>query len=328
MTVRVEPADWESLTPAWGALHAQARPPAGAFVTPAFQAAWWSVFAARHTLDLHAVSDGDALIGVLPLRRDTTGTTLIGRGDVCDYMDLLAAAGREADVVAALLDHLDVTPAAQCLDLGGLADGSPTLALLPDAAAARGWSLQRETEAVCPVLTLASDWDGYLDGIKTRYRREVRRKMRNLLDGGARVGLDVLEDPAAISEGLPLLLRFMSESRGDKAVFLTEQMAAFFQTLAQRMAPEGLLRLYFFRVDGQRVAAVLCFLAPGELQMYNSGYDPDFGELSVGLASKVFVVRDAIERGLQRLNFLRGEEIYKFQLGAQATPVTRLRLQR
>ena len=120
----------------------------------------------------------------------------------------------------------------------------------------------------------------------------------------------------------------MAGSRADKAGFLTPRMADFFRRLAAAMAPAGLLRLYFFHVDGKRVAAVLCFLADGELQMYNSGYDPDFRELSVGLASKVFVVRDAIERGLARVNFLRGEEPYKFQLGAKPTPVTRLVLQR
>ena len=252
MTVRVEPADWESVTPSWAVLHAQARPAAGAFVTPAFQEAWWSVFAPAQTLDLRVVYHGDTLVGVLPLCRDGADVALIGDPDVCDYMDLLAAPDHETDVAAALLNHLDAPPAAQRMELPGLVHGSPTLAVLPQAAAARGWSVEQQEEAVCPILTLASDWDGYLDSIKTRYRREVRRKMRNLLDGDARVSLEALDDPPAIVEGLPLLLRFMRESRVDKAAFLTEQMAAFFQALVGRMAPPGLLRLYFFRVDGQR----------------------------------------------------------------------------
>ena len=178
------------------------------------------------------------------------------------------------------------------------------------------------------MLQLAPDWDGYLAGIKTRHRREVRRKMRNLLDGGATVALEAIDEPHALIAALPEFLALMAGSRADKAGFLTPRMADFFHRLTAAMAPAGLLRLYFFHVDGKRVAAVLCFLADGELQMYNSGYDPDFRELSVGLASKVFVVRDAIERGLARVNFLRGEEPYKFQLGAKPTPVTRLVLQR
>lgn len=332
MTVTTATADWDALGPEWLALQARACPPAGAFATPQFQAAWWNAFAhagkgSDFAVDLRAVRDGDELVGVLPLMRRDGCVRLIGDSGVCDYMDLVAAPGREGEVVAALLDYLQAG-AAREVELPGLPDGSCSLTLLPEAAAARGWTVEAEPEAVCPVIQLAPDWDGYLDGIKTRHRREVRRKMRNLLDGGAQVALEAVDEPGAIAEALPRFLELMAGSRGDKAEFLTERMSAFFHAIAGRMGPANLLRLYFFQVDGKRVAAVLCFLADGELQMYNSGYDPEYRELSVGLASNVFVVRDAIERGLQRVNFLRGEEPYKFQLGARPTSVTRLRLRR
>ncbi len=329
MSVTTLPADWASVAPEWEALLAAARPPAGAFATPQFQSAWWDACAADSDcrIDLQAVRDGGGLIGVLPLMRHDAGLALVGDPDVCDYMDIVAIPGREDVVVGALLDHLD-TAAATSLTLPGLPHGSGTLTRLPAAAAARGWDVRSEPEAVCPVLQLAPDWDGYLAGIKTRHRREVRRKMRNLLDGGATVALEAIDEPETLIAALPEFLALMAASRADKAGFLTPRMANFFRRLTAAMAPAGLLRLYFFHVDGKRVAAVLCFLADGELQMYNSGYDPDCRELSVGLASKVFVVRDAIERGLVRVNFLRGEEPYKFQLGAKPSPVTRLVLRR
>ncbi|PZC43105.1 MAG: Acetyltransferase involved in cellulose biosynthesis, CelD/BcsL family [Chloroflexi bacterium] len=333
MSLTTAPAEWDRLAPEWAALHAQVCPPAGAFATPHFQSAWWQAFADRPppdhpcTLQLHSVRAGDELVGVLPLMRDDGLLRLIGNADVCDYMDLLAAAGRESEVADALLDHLDDCAATDLL-LPGLPPTSWALALLPSAATARGWDIESQREAVCPVIPLATGWDAYLDVIKTRHRREVRRKMRNLLDGGAKVALEAIDSPDALHAALPEFLALMAASRGDKAEFLTEQMSAFFHGIVESMAPPGLLRLYFFHVDAKRVAAVLCFLAHGELQMYNSGYDPEYRELSVGLASKVFIVRDAIERGLTRVNFLRGEEPYKFQLGAKPTPVTTLRLRR
>ena len=332
MSLSIRPAAWDDVNPEWTALLTRARPPAGAFATPEFQSAWWDAFAAGPgadgcRLDLQAVRDGEELVGVLPLMRRDDAAHLIGDSDVCDYMDLVAAPGREADVVGALLDHLEAGGAAS-LSLPGLPHGSATLEMLPAAATARGWDVRSEPEAVCPVLALAPDWDGYLAAIRTRHRREVRRKMRNLLDGGATVSLEPIDDPEALIGAMPDFLALMAASRGDKADFLTPRMAAFFQGLARRMGPAGLLRLYFFHVDGKRAAAVLCFRACGELQMYNSGYDPGLRELSVGLASKVFVVRDAIERGLARVDFLRGEEPYKFQLGAKPSPVTRLELRR
>lgn len=156
----------------------------------------------------------------------------------------------------------------------------------------------------------------------------MRRKLRNLRDGGAAVEIEIVDQPAALRERLPDFLRMMVDSRGDKAAFLTEQMATFFHTLVARGGLAGIVQLYFLLVDGKRVATVLCLVQAGRLMLYNSGYDPDFRDLSVGIASKVFCLREAIDRGYHELNFLRGDEEYKYQLGAQPSPVTRLILSR
>lgn len=327
MPVEVARESWAALTDDWLALYHHVQPPAGPFVTPLFQASWWDVFDGAPDPHLLSVRDGAALIGVAPLARSGSVMAFLGDHNVSDYMDLLAALGREAEVVEAVLDHFD-TDGVQQADLRGLAESSATLRCIPDAARRRGWTVQAETEAVCPTLPLAADWDSYVASLRGRYRREVRRKLRNLVDGGARVGLDVADEADGIMAGLPTLLTFMSESREDKAAFLTEQMAAFFHTLVSRLAPAGMLRLFFLKLDGVRVAAVLCFVHNDHLLMYNSGYDPQYRNLAVGLASKVLCLRDAIARGMTAVNFLRGEEDYKFQLGGRPVPVTRLRLSR
>ena len=63
-------------------------------------------------------------------------------------------------------------------------------------------------------------------------------------------------------------------------------------------------------------AAVLCFDAGSCLYLYNSGYDPSLAGLSVGLVSKAQCVVWAIENRKQCLDFLRGNEPYKYDLGA------------
>ena len=327
MPVEVQREPWDALAEDWLALYRRVQPPAGPFVTPFFQSSWWDVFDGAPEPHLLSVRDGTKLIGVAPLAWDGGAMAFLGDHNVSDYMDLLAAPGREAEVVEAVLDRFD-TDAVPQADLRGLTESSATLRCLPAAARLRGWSVHAETEAVCPTITLAADWDRYVAGLRGRYRREVRRKLRNLVDGGARVGLDVVEGADGIMAGLPTLLTFMSESRDDKAAFLTEQMAAFFHTLVSRLAPTGMLRLFFLQLDGARVAAVLCFVHNEQLLMYNSGYDPQYRDLAVGLASKVLCLRDAIARGMTAVNFLRGEEDYKYQLGGRPVPVTRLRLSR
>ena len=60
--------------------------------------------------------------------------------------------------------------------------------------------------------------------------------------------------------------------------------------------------------------------------LYNSGYDPAYSHLAVGLISKAHAIRDSIERGLTRFDFLRGEEDYKRRLGGIDREVVSLRL--
>ena len=325
---RVDVAEWAAVAAPWAALVRASLPPAAPFVTPQFLGAWVEAFDAADRVRLRTVREGETLVGVLPLQRlDADRVGFLGDPNVFDYMDLVAAPGAEAAVIAALLDTLDADGVRHA-DLWGLAAGSFTLARLPEAARARGWQVAAETEAVCPIVPLAPTWETYLAGLKGKQRREVRRKLRNLLEFGARVDYEVVDDPAAIRAHLPAFLRLMTDSRGDKAAFLTEQMAAFFHLLVSRLAPEGWVRFVFLLLNGERVAAVLAFPRGDSLLLYNSGYDPAYRDRSVGLASKVICVRDAIDRGMASVNFLRGDEDYKMQLGGRAEPVTRLRLQR
>ena len=102
----------------------------------------------------------------------------------------------------------------------------------------------------------------------------------------------------------------------------------FFRALVRNLTPRRWAHLYLMHLDGACVAAILGFNHGATLVMYNSGYDPAYRDRAVGLASKIFCVRDSITRGKRSLNFLRGEEDYKYQLGGIPSPVMRLRLTR
>jgi CelD/BcsL family acetyltransferase involved in cellulose biosynthesis len=64
----------------------------------------------------------------------------------------------------------------------------------------------------------------------------------------------------------------------------------------------------------------------GTRYLYNSGYDADFSGLSVGIACKLLSIRDAVERGLTRYDFLKGEETYKRRLGGVPVALARCRI--
>ena len=101
-------------------------------------------------------------------------------------------------------------------------------------------------------------------------------------------------------------------------------MEAFFREMTATMAAEGMLRFYFLTFDGEAVASVLNFDLGGQLYMYNSGYDPAYSHYAVGLMSKTLLIKDAIENGRRCVDFLRGDESYKYDLGGKDQQVYRL----
>ena len=56
--------------------------------------------------------------------------------------------------------------------------------------------------------------------------------------------------------------------------------------------------------------------------LYNSGYDPRYSSLSVGLLSKVLLIKDSIQRGRKRFDFLKGSEPYKYHLSGKEVPLS------
>jgi CelD/BcsL family acetyltransferase involved in cellulose biosynthesis len=102
----------------------------------------------------------------------------------------------------------------------------------------------------------------------------------------------------------------------------------FFRRLLEEAGPGCPIGLTFLTVGGRRVAAgVHCETADG-LLYYNAGLDPDARDLSPGVVMIARYVRRAIEAGKRRLDFLRGDEPYKYEWGAVDEPIQRLLVRR
>jgi CelD/BcsL family acetyltransferase involved in cellulose biosynthesis len=81
-------------------------------------------------------------------------------------------------------------------------------------------------------------------------------------------------------------------------------------------------------VAGRRIAAGVTFQTADSLLYYNAGVDPDARELSPGVLMVERYLRRALDHGLTRLDFLRGDEAYKYEWGAVDEPITRLLVRR
>ncbi len=253
-----------------------------------------------------------------------------------DYATLLAAPEHLDVVAGAVAAHLAAPdgPAWDVVDLRRLRCGDPAAEALAAAFGRReqagGWTLNLEREDVCPVVTLpvGGSFDDFLAGLGRTERHEIRRKVRRAEAVGP-VRLTRSIDPLA---DLPAFIELHQKRWGTEGLFPDTPGGAmsrvFFRRLFELLGPDGPLVLSFLSVGERRIGAGVHLEAGRSLLYYNAGIDPDARELSPGVLMVASYVQAALGGGFQRMDFLRGDEPYKYEWGALDEPIQRLLIRR
>ncbi len=285
------------------------------FVLPPWLQVWWHDFGSDAELYLGAFRKGGTIAGVAPLLLRETEASFIGSVDLCDYLDFVIVPGKEVDFFNILLDDLQERGIRR-LNLRPLKPNSSVLTYLVGIAKNRNYDVFRKVEDVSLELDLPSTWQGYLSTLTQKQRHEVNRKLRRLGEAGD-VNYRVVEDSDSLLDSMDLFLRLFRESREDKAIFLTNRIESFFRSLIKATARSGLLRFGILELKASPVAVVMYFDYNNSVFLYNNGYASKYSSLSVGLISKVLCLKDSVERGRGKFDFLKGAEEYKYRLGGK-----------
>ena len=316
MNSQFTPESFDAIYSDWKKLQANS-PVSSIFSSPEWSKAWWQQFGSEAKLHLGAVRYQGKAVGIAPLlvRNDTA--SFIGSSDVCDYLDFVVEPGNEERFFSELLDNLNAEGILR-LELASLRPDSTVLTSLVKIAPRQAWQISCSKEDVSVELDLPATWEEYLQLLSSKQRHELKRKLRRLNEEGE---LNYRHSTDASRHDVDIFLRLFRDSRQDKAAFLTPQMESFFRAVANAMAEQKLLRLNILELDKKPVAATMCFDYKDTMYLYNSGYEPDYSWLSVGVVSKALCIKDSIERNKKLFDFLKGGEAYKYHLGGHELPL-------
>ncbi len=290
------------------------------FVTPVFMETWWGVFGGDSQLNCLSVRSGGNIIGIAPFMRRGAEVTFVGNPDVCDYFDCITVPGRENEFYGLLLDHLKKEGVTR-LEMPSLRPDSTVLNFFADTAVSRGCEVSFTPNDVSSEMPLPPTWDEYLEYLNTKQRHEVRRKLRRLEEAGT-VRYYSVSTPVEVEERYDTFLRMFTESRDDKAEFLTGQRETFFRSLGHNLSEAGMFRLGVLELNAAPAAMIMYFDYHNRIYLYNSGFEKEYDSLSIGLLSKVLSIRESIESGREAYDFLKGDEIYKSRLGGENVRLT------
>ncbi len=325
MSYTVTRESFESLASYWADPH-QKLNWSSVFVLPAWLKTWWQEFGGEAELCLIGVKQGDEVAGIAPLMVQGSRAVFLGSTDVCDYQDFIVTPGREEEFFNTLLADLK-NRNIDHLDLKALRPDATVLSHLVPLARSRHYEVTLQAEDVSLEMDLPATWEEYLVRLDKKQRHELKRKLRRLWAAG-NVAYRCHDGNDDFSRHLTIFLNlFAMSQREEKASFMTPRMESFFRALATAMAGIGLLRLGALELDTQPVAMTMGFDYHEGHYLYNSGYDPKYSSLSVGLLSKALCLKESIEKGRGKWDFLKGSEPYKYQLGGQEITLHRCQIE-
>ena len=161
---------------------------------------------------------------------------------------------------------------------------------------------------------IQSSLDDHLNKLSKNFRKNLRRGEQNIEKNCGNIIFKKILTPSFFDENLkdfwdlnqkkmiyqnlPCFNKFQME-------FLTE--------VSKELANKGWLSLSFMEINGKRASVALGFEYESTYYYYQTGFDPNYSNYSVGSIHILYILEDLISRGLKEFDFLRGDEAYKFK---------------
>jgi CelD/BcsL family acetyltransferase involved in cellulose biosynthesis len=317
--------------PQWRELSAR-DPDRHIFMTPEWNRLWWEEFRSDKDLFLLTMTRAEDIVAIVPLyrKRETEKKVLrfVGGIDLTDYLGPICFEEDRNEVAASLVDWLEKTDVEwDEFDAHNMPVPSGFAEYFVDHVDRAGFEFALEQEETSAVLLLPDSWDGYLRGLRSKERHELKRKRRRLEREypDARIRSATEE---TLEKDLKYFVEMHRGAEGHKGHFMRPEIATFFERVARAFMPRGWLRLHLLEIGDQPLASTFGFEFEGVFYLYNSAYEPDAARLSPGLALVSELVKSAIENRLEKFDFLRGPERYKYQLGSEPVPLNNVRVKR
>lgn len=337
-------SELEAIQPAWNHLliKSASRVP---FLRHEYMFTWWKTlgggeWASGELNIVCAYADGTnhlaptTLIGIAPIFKTTNldgknALMFLGSIEISDYLDFIAPPDTLPDFIDATLAYLNSTDSItwEVLDFYNILEDSQTIPALERSAQKYGLKLTKEKIQPAPSILLPDSWDEYLAGIKKKQRHEIRRKIRRAETYEEPLNWYIVEDEEKLGEEIESFLTLMAYDPS-KDSFLTDKMRAQMREAIAIAFHEGWLQLAFLEFGGEKAAAYLNFDDMDKMWVYNSGINFKFYDLSPGWVLLAYLIQWGIDHGRKVLDFMRGDEDYKYRFGGQDRFVMRVQITR
>jgi CelD/BcsL family acetyltransferase involved in cellulose biosynthesis len=290
--------------------------------------AWHSAISERRDIKLQVALawDGDQLRGVWPcaVHRRSGLRVLTWAGQLfSDYCDCLVDPSDEADGVVALLwDSIVQSGGFDLISFQQLRPDARCRLFL-DQMASEGTRLQHgeRSERCLRVENLWPDGEAFFRSLNKKGRNNHTRGKRILGEIGGDVSFRSIEPEEDVGGLLDEIigLKQVWLRANDPNSTLLDHDAVVLRAVLDRALRSGLARIFLLECGGKIAAASVNFVYDSRMEAYFTSYDATFDRASPGTILIVEYCRWSFDRGLRHVDFLRGEEAFKFRMANAET---------
>ena len=285
---------------------------------------WWKYFGTDRRLLLIAAYEDGVPVGLAPLYVGN-GTTeprdlhFLGQG-LSDYADFITPRDR-SDVTEALVSALlDLRFSWDGMDLEEIRAESPSRGFLDGVREEGSVPAVWETTVQCPYLPIEGDWEAFYATMGKGFRHEVRNKMNRWnsrstgrIEGMELRYIDRREADGQFLDEVVALSDVRQTADGHRSPFLNHPDQEFLREVLPLMGRRNQLRIGELRSGNALLAFMLGYQWQGVVYTWNTQYDPTYADYSLGRIVLVSFAEQSFREGCHELDFMRGEEPYKFQ---------------
>ena len=321
--VITEPEEFATLKEVWNRLLPQCADDSSIYLTHEWLSTWWKYFGYGKKLHLLLIEKGLQVIGVVPLMEVEYRAPLhrfhvletVGSVN-CNYIGLIPPENGD-ETVTALLTYLEdqLNKSRLVLRLVMVPEDSKILALMRKHGSmlAKNLRIDEKVNTLAPYVPLPATWDDYFLSLSQNRRAILRRVLRSL-EKEHKVELKEYP-PGCLEAGLNEFFELHQQrwqSINIRGVFSSAQMREFYLDIANQFQQKNWLHFSCLTADNEVVSAVYGFVYNNKLYCTTAARDIRYSKYSVGHIHQMFLIKQAISKGLREYDFLKGDEPYKF----------------
>jgi CelD/BcsL family acetyltransferase involved in cellulose biosynthesis len=311
-------ASFARLRGEWNQLVASSRS-SNVFLTWEWLHTWWTHLHGDRRLAILVVRRGTDLVGIAPLASTRTGLLgapkleFLGTGRVgSDYLDVIVRQGFEDEVIPSL--GLALVRKGLALDMKQVRITKSAASQLARELRRSGCSVWLTRTHLCRVIDLRGrSFETYLGSLGSEHRYNFHRRLRQA-EAQHSLRFECVSSEERRRVLLPVLFelhRLRWSARGGSDGLEGPGIRAFHEDLTALALERGWLRLFVLWFGDSPAAAVYGFRYGQVFSFYQSGFDPKYRKLSVGLLAMGLAIKSAIEEGALEFDLLHGDEAYK-----------------